>query len=109
MCIFVNIYAHKFIPTNHTTRFLPIALFKKCYIITRDIEIKNNLTVIKGEVGDDNGREGGSVFRNNYKGHMDKTKGRALEVGDIWGGLGGVVGRKCRQLYLNNNKIIIKS
>ena len=41
---------------------------------TRDIEIKNNLTVTRGEVEGDNGGEGGSVFRNNYKGHMDKTK-----------------------------------
>ena len=41
---------------------------------TRDIEIKNNLTVTRGEVEGDNGGEGGRVFRNNYKGHMDKTK-----------------------------------
>ena len=40
--------------------------------ITRNIEIKNNLTVTRGEVGGDNG---GRVFRNNYKGHVDKTKG----------------------------------
>ena len=39
--------------------------------MTRDIEIKNNLRVTRGEVGGDNG---GRVFRNNYKGHMDKTK-----------------------------------
>ena len=43
--------------------------------ITRDIEIKNKLTVTRGEVGGDNGRKGVRVFRNNYKGHIDKTKG----------------------------------
>ena len=26
-------------------------------------------------MGEDNGEKGESVFRNNYKGHMDKTKG----------------------------------
>ena len=40
--------------------------------ITRDSEIKNNLTVTRGEVG---GSMGGKGVRNNYKGHMDKTKG----------------------------------
>ena len=42
------------------------------------------------------------IFRNNYKGHMDKTKeGEDRE----WegGGWGGVVGGKWRQLYLKNN------
>ena len=39
----------------------------------------------------------GRDFRNNYKGHMDKTKGG-----------GGRVEGKCRRLYLNNNKIIFK-
>ena len=46
-------------------------------------------------MGGDNGGEGGRVFRNNYKGHMDKTKGawkQGREVG------GGVVVGKCRQL-----------
>ena len=41
--------------------------------MSRDIEIKNNLTVTRREVRGDNGRR---VFRNNYKEHMDKTKGR---------------------------------
>ena len=39
-----------------------------------------------------------------YKGHVDKAKGGRFEVG---GGIGGAwrgeVGRKWRQLYLNNN------
>ena len=42
--------------------------------VSRDIEIKNNLTVTRGEVGGDNGGKQGRVFRNNYKGHMEKTK-----------------------------------
>ena len=50
----------------------------------------------------------GRVFRNNYKGHMNKTKwGRdpGREVG-MAGVVGGMVGGKGRQLYLNNNKKI---
>ena len=43
--------------------------------ITRDIKIKNNFTAIRGEVGGDNGGKMVKGFRNNYKGHMDKTKG----------------------------------
>ena len=56
----------------------------------RDIEIKNNLTVTRGEVGGDNGGKGRRVFRNNDKGHMDKTKGvwkQGRKVG--WLGVGG--------------------
>ena len=53
---------------------------------------------------------GRRVFRNNYKGHMDKTKwgwnqGKEVGLAGVWR---GVVGSKCRQLYLNNNKIIFK-
>ena len=66
--------------------------------------------ITRREVEGDNGREGGRVFRNKYKGHMDKTK-VGVESGeggrDGWGG-GGVVGRICGQLYLNNNKLILK-
>ena len=55
-------------------------------------------------MGGDNGGKGGRVFRNNYKGHMDKTKrewdqGREVAMAGVWGEWGG----KCRQLYLNNN------
>ena len=51
------------------------------------------------------GGKGGRVFRNNYKGYMDKTKGawdqgREVGMAGVWGSGGG----KCRQLYLNNNK-----
>ena len=44
--------------------------------ITRDIEIKmgTKLMVPRGEVGRDNRGKGERVFRNMYKGHMDKTK-----------------------------------
>ena len=43
--------------------------------ITRDIEIKNKLTVTRGEVEVGNGgRKGGGLSRNMYKGHMDKAK-----------------------------------
>ena len=51
------------------------------------------------------GSKGRRVFRNMYKGHMDKTKGRwdqGWEVEMV--GVGGVAGGKWRQLYLNNNK-----
>ena len=52
------------------------------------------------------GRKWGRVFRNYYKGHMDKTKevwnqgrelGMAGMVGTCWG--------EGRKLYLNKNKI----
>ena len=39
---------------------------------------------------------GGRVFRNNYKGHMDKTKGGLWQQGREVGLAG--VGGKCRQL-----------
>ena len=40
-------------------------------------------------MGGDNGKKGGRVFRNNYKGHMDKTKGvwkKGRKVGWLWWG-----------------------
>ena len=42
----------------------------------------------------------GRVFRNSYKGHMDRTKGEGGSKGERWVGLGweGVVVGKCRQL-----------
>ena len=43
--------------------------------ITRDIEIKNKLTVTGWEVGGANGEEGKGLSKNMYKGHMDKAKG----------------------------------
>ena len=47
--------------------------------ITRDIEIKNTLTVTRGDRGEDNGGKGGELSRNMYKGPMDKVKGGMLE------------------------------
>ena len=49
-------------------------------------------------------------YRNYYKGHMDKTKGEGGSRRGRWLWLGWSrnVGRKCRQLYLNINKIIFK-
>ena len=49
---------------------------------------------------------GGRVFRNNYEGHMDKTKGgwNREGGGDGWG-WGGVVGGKRQTTVFNNNKI----
>ena len=34
----------------------------------------SNIRFDRGKVGGDNGGQGGRVFRNMYKGHMDKTK-----------------------------------
>ena len=44
---------------------------------------------------------GGKVFRNYYKGHMDKTKREGGSKGGRWVSLGlglGMVWGKCRQL-----------
>ena len=70
---------------------------KKQTNITRDIEIKNNLTIAGGG---GRGAVERRVFRNYYKGHMDKTKGEggSKEGRWVWLGWGGEVGRKCRQL-----------
>ena len=53
---------------------------------------------------------GRGVYRSYYKGHMDKIKGEGGDRGRrcVWLGLGRRVGRKCRQLYLNNNKNLKK-
>ena len=46
------------------------------------------------------------VFRNYYKGLMEKIKGEGRGGGGRWDWLwwGGGIGRKCRQLSLNKNK-----
>ena len=52
------------------------------------------------------GGKGVRDFRNNYKGHRDKTKvagDQGREVG--MAGMGRSGGGKCRHLYLNNNEI----
>ena len=53
--------------------------------ITRDIEVKDNLTRARGEGGRTVRRR---VFRNYYKGHMDKTKGEGGSRGGRWVWLG---------------------
>ena len=50
--------------------------------------MNNKLTVTRGEVRGDNGRKRGKVFRNMYKGHMDKTKEEGRIKGGKWGQLG---------------------
>ena len=44
-------------------------------------------TVIRGEMGVGNGGKRMKVCRNNYEGHMDKTKGGGIR-GGRWGWLG---------------------
>ena len=44
--------------------------------MTRDMDIKNKLTVTRGKITRD--RRGRSS-RNKYKGHMDKAKGGRIE------------------------------
>ena len=70
--------------------------------------MKNSLTVMEGIREGIMEGQGARDFRNSYKGHMDITN-----VGVVWWSRGGkwgwlgwgvVVGEKCRQLYLNNNK-----
>ena len=51
---------------------------------------------------------GGRVY---YTRHMDKTKGESGSKGGrrVWLGWGKMVGGKCRQVQLNNHKIILKN
>ena len=78
--------------------------------ITRDIEIKNKLTVTRGEEGGgERGKEVEGSSRNMYKGPLDKPKGNRIEGGRWesgaraewwwWGGW--------RQLYLNTIKFFL--
>ena len=53
--------------------------------ITRDVEVKNNLTMGRGS-GERTVRRG--VYRNYYKGHMDKIKGKGGGGGGRWVWLG---------------------
>ena len=65
--------------------------------MTRDIEVKNNLTMDRGS---GEGTVGRGYYRNYYKGHMDKMKGEGGDGGGRWVqlGWGGGMGRKGRQL-----------
>ena len=47
-------------------------------LIPRNIEVKNNLRIARGDWGRDSG---GRLFRNYYKGHMHKTKGEGGSKG----------------------------
>ena len=58
------------IPYDLTFNWNIINKIKSKQNITRDIEIKNNLTIARGQ-GD--GTVGRRVFRNYYKGHMDSS------------------------------------
>ena len=77
--------------------------------ISRDIEIKNKLTVTREEMGGDNGGEGEKGCQGTcIKDTWTKPKGVRIE-GGRWGWLGQEVVRgKWRQLYLNNNKKNVK-
>ena len=63
---------------------MPYDLIYKCNLInktkneenrTRDIEIKNRLTVTRGKVKGITGRKKERSLKNMYKGHIDKAKG----------------------------------
>ena len=64
---------------------------------TGDIEVKNNLTIARGEWV---GTVGRGDYRNYYKGHMDNTKGERGGGGGRSGqlGWGRGMGRKGIQL-----------
>ena len=69
------------IPYDVTYKWNLINKTNKQQNITRDIEIRNNLTVTRGEMGGVMGRKRGRVFKKNCKGHMDKTKSRGWNQG----------------------------
>ena len=74
--------------------------------VTRDIEVKKNLTIIRGERVWDKGR---SVFWNvpHVKNTWTQPCGMVeAREGGGFGRVGVVVGGKWRQLQLNNYKII---
>ena len=53
--------------------------------ITRDIEIKNKLTVTRGVVGGTNGWKRGKGCQEYVKGYMYKAKGVGSSMGDEYG------------------------
>ena len=72
--------------------------------IIRDIEIKNKLTVTRGEVGGDKGGKGEGLSGTCIKDMWTKPKGSRIKGGQ-WGWLGwGEWWQKWRQLYLNNSE-----
>ena len=72
--------------------------------ITKDTEIENRLTVIRGERGGIFRGKGWRVYRNNYKGHVDNNRG--VEMGGRCGGLEGGLG--CREKAENCTWTTIK-
>ena len=72
--------------------------------ITRDIEIKNKLTVTRGKEGGDMGGKGEGFSGRCTKDTWTKPNRGKIKGGE-WGWLGWreMVGVKWRQLYLNNN------
>ena len=82
-------YGEGQIPYDLTFNWNIISRRKSKQNITRDIEVKNNLTITRGEWRGD--------YRNYYKGHMNNTKGeggggegRWVHLG--WGGGMGIKG-----------------
>ena len=89
--------------------------FNSNLITKRKKEAKYTQRHWNWEQTDSNQRGGGrgywgeGFFRNNYKGHMEKTKGGRWKQGRevVLVGVGeGSVGGKCRQLQLNNNNFL---
>ena len=80
------------IPYDLTFNWNIINRKKRKQNITRDIEVKNNLTMDRGEWGGDSEERGlqGIIIYYSNKGHMDKIKEE--------GGSGGGTGRKATQL-----------
>ena len=84
--------------------------------ITKDIEIKNRLTVTKGRWEGITGmiREGSS--RNMYKGHMDKAKGGRIEggrwrMGGVWGVVVGemettLLEQQYKKIFVKKTRVI---
>ena len=73
--------------------------------ITKDTEIENRLTVTRGEKGGNFRGKGegfvGTIIKDTWI--ITEGDGNGREVGTARGSAG--VGRKGRELYLNNNKI----
>ena len=71
----------------HEPKVLHNTFLKSKQNITRDIEIKNNLTVTGGEVGGDNGGEGfsGTAIKDRWEKPRRRVEAREGE-GFGWGG-----------------------
>ena len=76
--------------------------------LTRDIDIKNNLSVTRGEVGEDNEGRGEGFSGTSKKDTWTNELGVEAREGGGFGWGGGVVRGKHRQLQLNYNIIVKK-